>query len=148
LKKDAEQARDFAERERGLADTQRTRATAAEAESRKQWERAEGLVYAGQIAQALSAWQEGDAARARALLDATRGDFRGWEYSHLRQRFDETHVTLRGHTGVVWGVAFSPDGKRLASCDDDVLRVFDTATGKELHTLRGAPRSIWGGVAF
>ncbi len=45
---------------------------------------------------------------------------------------------LLGHTGPVEGVAFSPDGKRLATASwDKTVKVWDTATWKVLHTLRG-----------
>src|SRR5262249_21732968 len=81
------------------AEAERQRARAAEAEAQKQWLRAEGLVYAGQLAQAQTAWQGGDVRRARDLLAGTRVGQRGWEYDHLRQRFEETQVTLRGHAG-------------------------------------------------
>jgi WD40 repeat protein len=35
-------------------------------------------------------------------------------------------LTFRGHTGVVVGVAFSPDNTRLASCSyDGTVRIWD-----------------------
>ena len=51
--------------------------------------------------------------------------------------------TLRGHSGVVNSVAYSPDGQRLASCSDDqTVKVWDTATGLETLTLTGHVGSV------
>ncbi len=50
--------------------------------------------------------------------------------------------------GIPYDLAFSPDGKRLAvGSSDGIARVFDTATGQELHTLSGHT-SLIGSVAF
>jgi WD40 repeat protein len=57
-------------------------------------------------------------------------------------------LTLRGHTDRVHGAAYSPDGKRIASCGDDkTVLVWDAVTGKVVsgpHIHRGV---VWS-VAF
>ena len=56
--------------------------------------------------------------------------------------------TLGGHAKSVNGVSFSPDGKMLASASaDHTVKLWDTATGKEIKTLTGHTSSV-NGVSF
>jgi WD40 repeat protein/serine/threonine protein kinase len=58
-------------------------------------------------------------------------------------------LTLKGHRGFVDSVAFSPDGKRLATLSrDNTVKVWDAQTGQETLTLKVRHLSISGSVAF
>jgi WD40 repeat protein/serine/threonine protein kinase len=158
----AEQSRKAAESEKNQKEQERRRADAMAAEALaakkkaytkadealEERQRAEKQLYANQITLADREWETNDVAGAWQYLDACREDFRGWEHNYLYTLFTQNQRTLRGHSGWVWSVAFSPDGKQIASgAWDGTLKLWDTATGKAIHTMQGDPNWVMG-VAF
>jgi WD40 repeat protein len=63
------------------------------------------------------------------------GDDRGWAEIWDVEN-NKRLLSLSGHKAGVWGLAYSPDGKRIATGDNaGIVKVWDAETGKELLTL-------------
>ncbi len=53
-------------------------------------------------------------------------------------------VTYRGHSDIVYSVAWSPDGTRLASgSNDKTVQIWNARDGSQLFTYRGHSDGVW-----
>jgi eukaryotic-like serine/threonine-protein kinase len=101
--------------------------------------------YFHHIARAAAGWREGNMVQVEKLLDDCPIERRSWEWNYLKRLCHTELLTLRGHSGTVTGVAYSPDATRLASGGSDgTVRVWDVITGKEvLPPLRGHTGDVY-----
>jgi WD40 repeat protein len=139
----AKRAEFEAKEERLAALVAKQQALEAKAETETQRDEARVAAYASGMGLAQRAWEENNVVRARELLaelpsEAAGRNLRGFEWFYLSRLCHPDELTLKGHAGAVCGVAFSPDGQRLASASgDQTVKIRDSATGRELFALKG-----------
>jgi WD40 repeat protein len=153
--RDAEEQRQLAEAQQRLAQDKTEEATKESREKDKALRAAnqargelEEELANGTVQLAQAAWDRDDVTGARAILEQVPGPLRRWEWHYLRRAFEGGTFIFYGHTTKVLGVAFSPDGTRLATTSRDrTARLWDVRTGAPLLVLRGHTDFVQG-VAF
>jgi WD40 repeat protein len=110
-------------------------------------------LYVADMNLAYQAWEGGNLPRARALLETHRRlqpEMLGFDWRLIERLCEESdaRITLRGHSGTVWCLAFSPDGSTLATGSADAtVKLWDPASGRLEATLTGHGGFVHG-VAF
>ena len=134
----AEQAREKAVDAQEKIEQALARAVQAEKRADEHSEDYRRELYFKRIALAHMAYRNGNLSRIHALLEECPEDLRAWEWYRLKHiSSNQPHKTLNGHNGA-FGLAVSPDGKRIASNGDNMtIKVWDARTGEVLITLPG-----------
>ena len=151
-----------AEQEQAKALAEKTRAEREEAKAKAAEERTAAALYSSDIVRARLQYQANNVADAEATLDGCQAERRGWEWHFLKQLCHADLVTLTGHTSWVYAVAYSSDGKLLATAGGGnpfwetpgagaiqpaEIILWDATTGTRRRTLRGH-KNIIKDIAF
>ena len=104
--------------------------------------RNQALLYVADMKAAFQAAEREDTTEVRRLLEAhqsmTETKFPRFEWGWLWGIYHNEKSELTGHASAVFSVAFSPDGKTLASASSDTtIKLWDIQSRQKLATLTG-----------
>jgi hypothetical protein len=127
-----------------LATNEKLQATQAELRS---------TLYAAHMNLAQHAWEAGAIGRVDELLAHHRPkeggtDLRGFEWHYLYGLCHAELLTIKADAHPILGVAYSPDGKRMAAAfgpgANATVKVWDVQTRQELLSLKGTGHHVLG----
>jgi len=85
----------------------------------------------------------GDLAWAEELLDDCPPALRQWEWRFTKRICNVSLQRIRGHTGSIRCLMFSPDGHNLATASHDgTVKIWDAQTGQEVRAYRGHSAAV------
>ncbi len=109
----------------------------------------ESQLYLSNIPLAHAEWLAGNVGRAVQLVNECPPELRGWEWHYLKRQLGSGLLTLVGQATDISSLAYSPDGKLLATAcpSDRTVYVWDAEAGTLLRSLRGHADAVTA-VAF
>lgn len=133
-----------AAKEKDRADEKAVEAEASADQAKNERLRADRRSYLSDMRLAQRAWEDAQIGDLMKLLDGQRPertgnvDLRGFEWYYWQRLCQADLLTFKEHAGPVLGVAFSRDGKRLASASrDGTVKVWEATNGKVAFNLKG-----------
>jgi WD40 repeat protein len=151
----------YAEINRSLTKAERLAATEARANAKAQEQtkianqRAEDLAwedYINRVNRAYREVQDDNVALAEDLLHGCPIERRGWEWHYVKRLCHPERLSLEAPAGCIYAIAYSPDGRRIATASGGPFSVgkggsnvelWDRETGQRRLTLRGTEHHIW-----
>ncbi len=118
-------------RQKDIADEQRRQAETAKREAERSLTQAEANLYFHRIALADREWRNANVSRARELLAECPQSLRRWEWRYLDRLCNSSACLVIKHPDDVGCVAFSPDGRTLATAAFDVISLWGISFGKD-----------------
>jgi eukaryotic-like serine/threonine-protein kinase len=97
----------------------------------------EESLYFNRISLAAREMEVRNVGRTEELLAECPLRLRGWEWHYLRRIPRDQPLVLRGHTGRIAGIAYSPGSERLASISLDLQKLSDNGEVKVWDTMTG-----------
>jgi WD40 repeat protein/serine/threonine protein kinase len=152
-----DKARAQARADQGRAETAEGQAKQDRNDAIAQRDRARRQKYVGIMSPVSHRWREGSHNQVKELLEQLRPgpdepDLRGWEWYYQDRLNRGALRTLKGQhaegvVGTTQAIAFSPDGRWLASCggaesDEGEIFLWDVATGQEVHRFHGRGKKL------
>ena len=131
--------------QRRLAQQRGQEAEAAAKSEARARRRAEAAPYHRALALAQTHVENSDFDRAWEHLQGCPPALRNWEWGRLTWLCQQDRLALKPHPSLVFGLAYSPDGRRLASaCVDGTITVWDITEDWRLVTLKGHSGPVFG----